>query len=105
MQEINYARDQQLATQWSYWPKPSFGGFMLRSVKTAPTDMSANPSHLGGETTFRLAVPCQALGVIVSSGVICAATTWLEKSLNVKDSTIRSWMPIKNTIRPTSNIV
>jgi hypothetical protein len=37
--------------------------------------------------------------------VICAATTWLEKSLNVKDSTIRSWMPIKNTIRPTSNIV
>ena len=48
---------------------------MLRSVKTAPTDMRANPSHLGGETTFRLAVPCQALGVTVSSGVICAATT------------------------------
>ena len=76
---------------------------MLRSVKTAPTDMSANPSHLGGETTFRLAVPCQAFGVIVSSGVICAATTWLEKSLNVKDSTIRSWMPIKNTIKTNKN--
>lgn len=78
---------------------------MLRSVKTAPTDMRASPSHRGGETTFRLAVPCQALGVIESFGVICAASTLLEKSLNVKDSTIRSWMPIKNTIRPTSNIV
>ncbi len=63
---------------------------MLRSVKTAPTDMRASPSHRGGETTFRLAVPCQALGVIESFGVICAASTLLEKSLNVKDSTIRS---------------
>ena len=78
---------------------------MLRRVNTAPTDMSASPSHRGGETTFRLAVACQTFGVTALSDAICDDTTRLEKSLKVNDSTIRNWMPTKKTSKPTSKIV
>ena len=86
-------------------PKPSFGAFMLRSVRIEPTDISARPSQRGGSTTLRPADPGQAGLLPVATGAGWLTTNLLEKSLKVNDCTIRNWMPAKKTNRPMSRMV